>query len=114
MIALTQRLFAPQLLRPLFWLLFAFALVIAVLPKPPQTPIYDLGDKFAHMLVLASLTGVAALAWRQASRWAILLRLTLFGAVIEVVQAVPKLHRTGDLRDWVANYAAIALAMLIA
>lgn len=114
MIALTQRLFSPQLLRPLFWLLFAFALVMAVLPKPPQTPLYDLGDKFAHMLAFAVLTGVAALAWRQASRWAIMLRLALFGAGIEVVQALPKLHRTADLRDWVADCVAIALAMLIA
>jgi VanZ family protein len=114
MIALTQRLFAPQLLRPLFWLLFAFALVMAVLPKPPQTPIDSLGDKFAHMLAFAVLTGVAALAWRKTSRWAIMLRLALFGAAIEVVQAVPKLHRTSDLRDWVADCAAIALAMLIA
>lgn len=114
MIALTRRLFSPQLLRPLFWLLFAFALVMAVLPKPPQTPIDSLGDKFAHMLAFATLAGLAALAWRQTSRWTIMLRLALFGAAIEVVQAIPKLHRTADLRDWVADCAAIALAMLIA
>lgn len=109
-----RRLLAPQLLRPLFWLLFAFALVMAVLPQPPRTPIYDLGDKFAHMLAFASLAGVAALAWRQTSRWAIMLRLALFGAAIEVVQAIPRLHRDADIRDWIADCAAIALAMLIA
>ena len=33
-----------------FWPALAFALVMAVLPKPPSLPIDDLGDKFAHML----------------------------------------------------------------
>ena len=113
MTAIISRLLGPHLLRPLFWLLFGFALVMAVLPQPPHLPIDRFGDKFAHMLAFAALTGVARLAWRSTSCWVIALRLSLFGAAIELVQAIPVLHRDSDWRDWGADSAAIALAMLI-
>jgi hypothetical protein len=37
--------------------------------------------------------------------------LSAFGALIEVVQAIPALHRDSDVMDWLADSAAI-LAML--
>ncbi|MFO1254463.1 MAG: VanZ family protein [Sphingomonadaceae bacterium] len=110
--AILARLLDPRLLRALFWLLFALALVMAALPKPPHLPIDRFGDKFAHMLAFASLAAVAALAWRSTSAWVIALRLSAFGAAIELIQAVPVLHRDSDWRDWAADSMAIALAML--
>ena len=44
-----------------FWPAFVFALVMAVLPKPPSLPIDNLGDKFAHMLAFFTLS--LSLAW---------------------------------------------------
>lgn len=111
--ALVQKLFAPQVLRPLFWLLFAFALVMALLPKPPQLPIDQFGDKFAHMLAFAALAGVANLAWQTRSWWMIALRLSAFGAAIELLQAISVLHRDSDISDWVADTIAILAATLV-
>ena len=104
----------PRLLRPLFWLLLAFALTMALLPKPPQLPIDRFGDKFEHMLAFAALAGVANLAWRRTSRWWIGLQLSAFGALIEVLQAIPSLHRDSDARDWIADTLAIVAATLVA
>lgn len=107
-------LLSPRLLRPLFWLLLVFALVMAVLPKPPSLPIDQFGDKFEHMLAFASLAGVANLAWRHVPAWRIGLQLSAFGALIEVLQMIPSLHRDADPRDWVADSVAILAATLVA
>ena len=109
-----QKLFAPQLLRPLFWVLMATALVMALLPKPPKLPIDQFGDKFAHMLAFAALAGVANLAWPARSRWTIGLWLSAFGAVIELLQTISALHRDSDIRDWVADTVAIVVATVVA
>ena len=107
-------LLSPRLLRPLFWLLLTFALTMALLPKPPSLPIDQFGDKFAHMLAFASLAGVANLGWRSIPAWRIMLQLSAFGALIEVLQMLPALHRDSDVRDWIADTAAILVATLIA
>ena len=112
--AMVGKLLAPQFLRPLFWLLIVFALVMALLPKPPQLPIDQFGDKFAHMLAFAILAGVANLAWQNRSRWTIALLLSAFGAAIELLQAISVLHRDSDIRDWVADSIAIVAATVVA
>jgi hypothetical protein len=42
-------------------------------------------------------------------RWRIAERLSFFGALIEVSQSIPSLHRDCDIRDWFADTAAILL-----
>lgn len=107
-------LLSPRLLRPLFWLLLIFALVMALLPKPPSLPIDRFGDKFEHMLAFAALAGVANLGWRHVAAWRTALQLSAFGALIEVLQMTPALHRDADVRDWIADSIAIVVATLIA
>ena len=107
-------LFSPRLLRPLFWLLLAFALTMALLPKPPSLPIDPFGDKFAHMLAFAALAGVANLGWREIPAWRTGLQLSAFGALIEVMQLLQALHRDADVRDWVADTVAIVISTLAA
>ena len=109
-----ETLLSPRLMRPLFWLLGCFSLVMALLPKPPSTPIDQFGDKFAHMLAFAVLTVVARLAWPRTPIWIAALLLSLYGAMIELLQTIPALHRDSDPRDWVADTGAIALALLLA
>lgn len=111
---LAALLFAPRWLRPLFWVLTALALYFALDPKPPGLPIDALGDKFAHMLAFAALTGVGSLAWPHLPFWRLALWLALFGAGIEVLQAIPALHRDSDWRDWVADSAAILASGIVA
>jgi VanZ family protein len=112
-----QFLSDPRLIRAakvLFWLALIFAFVMAVLPKPPKTPLDQLGDKFMHMLAFATLAGLATAGYGREARWMIVERLFFLGAAIEVVQSVPALNRTCDLRDWLADCLAVVLAVLIA
>jgi VanZ family protein len=37
----------------------------------------------------------------------------LFGAFIEVVQAIPALHRDSDVKDWIADTIAAAAVLLL-
>jgi len=97
----------------MFLLLTAFTLTMAFLPKPPATPIDRFGDKFEHMLAFAVLTAVALVGWPQSRRWRIVLLLSGLGAVIELVQEVPELHRDSDWHDWAADTLAIVAAAVM-
>lgn len=101
-----------RLSRALFWPALLFALVMAVLPKPPQLPGPDLGDKIQHMLAFFTLTVLAGVGWPRTRLSKAALYLSLVGAGIEVVQAIPALHRDSDWRDWVADSLAIFVALL--
>ncbi len=98
----------------LFWAALAFAVVMALLPEPPHLPTDGFGDKFQHMLAFATLSLLAALAWPRAELLRIGERLSFVGALIEVLQAIPALHRDCDIRDWIADTIAIAVVLLIA
>lgn len=101
-----------RLSRALFWPALIFALAMAVLPKPPQLPGPDLGDKIQHMLAFFTLTVLAGVGWPRTRLSKAALYLSLVGAGIEVVQAIPALHRDSDWRDWVADSLAIFVALL--
>jgi hypothetical protein len=91
----------------LFWLALAVAVTMALLPHPPQLPIDRFGDKFEHMLAFATLTLLADFAFPAAPRLRIAERLSFLGALIEVTQSIPALHRDCDIRDWIADTLAI-------
>ena len=110
---LIHTVFGPRVVRPLFWLLTLFTLTMAFLPKPPATPIDQFGDKVEHMVAFAVLTGVALIGWPQSRRWRIILLLSGLGAVIELVQEVPELHRDSDWHDWAADTLAIIAAAVM-
>ena len=99
----------------LFWLALLFAVTMAVLPHPPHLPIDQLGDKFEHMLAFGTLTLLAEFAFPRMPRLRLAERLSFLGAVIEVVQSIPDLHRDCDIRDWVADtFAILIVTMLLA
>ena len=104
--------------RPLFLLLFwaalAVAVVMALLPTPPHMPIDRFGDKFEHMLAFATLAGLATQAFPRTPYLRIGERLSFCGALIEVGQSIPALHRDCDIRDWVADTLAITAVLLVA
>lgn len=102
---------AMRRLLPLaFWAAIVIAFVMAVLPRPPRLP-GDPSDKAQHILAFAVLTALAVASWPKASRWRILLGLSGFGVLIELVQAIPALHRSADWRDWIADTAAILVLL---
>lgn len=101
------------LVRALFVITLIAALALAFLPHPPRMPTDRMGDKFNHMLAFSVLSALATLAWPRAPRWLIVERLSFVGALIEVVQALPGLHRDCDIRDWIADTVAIVVVTLL-
>lgn len=99
--------------RLLFWLALAGAVVLALMPQPPQLPTDRFGDKFNHMLAFATLAALAALGWPRAERLRVVERLSFLGALIEVAQAMPALHRDCDIRDWAADTVAIVVVTVL-
>lgn len=96
--------------RPVFYLAAAFAFVMAVLPHPPRLP-GEPSDKVLHILAFTALGTLASLAFARRSALSLLAGLAVFGAVIEMVQAIPALHRDAELADWIADALAAALAI---
>lgn len=107
-----MRLSLTNVARIAFWMALVFAITMALLPRPPEVA-PEVGDKVMHMLAFATLAGLARIGFPSASDWRILERLSFVGALIEVFQTIPSLHRDGDALDWVADTAAVA-AVLIA
>lgn len=98
--------------RPLFWAAMVFAFVMAMLPHPPEI-LGEPSDKVQHMAAFATLGLLGTWAYVRTSLLHLLGGLSLFGAFIEVVQAIPALHRDSDIKDWIADTLACALVLLI-
>lgn len=90
-----------------------FTLFMALSPKPPHMPIDRFGDKFEHMFAFATLTLLARLAFPRASAGRLLERLSFFGALIEVFQNIPSLHRDCDWHDWLADTIAVTVTLAL-
>jgi VanZ family protein len=103
---------ASRASRLLFWAAFAFAFVMAVLPHPPDIP-GNPSDKLQHVTAFATLALLASFAYPATALLQLMVRLSLFGALIEAAQAIPSLHRDSDLWDWVADTVAVASVLLL-
>lgn len=88
-----------------------FAVTMALLPHPPKVPIDS--DKYQHMLAFGTLTILSVLAFPQTPLLRIGERLSFLGAMIEVVQSIPVLHRDCDIMDWVADTAVIISVLVV-
>ena len=99
--------------RVALWGAIAFALTMALLPKPPHLPIDKFGDKFEHMLAFAVITALASVAYPRFALPRLVERLSFLGALIEVMQSIPSLHRDCDIRDWAADTLSITVVALI-
>ena len=88
-----------------------FAVTMALLPHPPKVPIDS--DKYQHMLAFGTLTILSVLAFPQTPLLRIGERLSFLGAMIEVVQSIPVLHRDCDIMDWVADTAVIIGVLVV-
>jgi VanZ family protein len=103
---------ASRTVRALFWATAAFAFVMAVLPHPPQVP-GEPNDKVQHITAFATLALLGSFAYPATALISLLIRLSLFGAAIEVVQAIPALHRDSDVWDWAADTVAVIVVLLL-
>lgn len=103
----------PARWRLLLWAALAFTFVMAVLPHPPRLPGQP-SDKVQHVIAFTTLAILARIAHRQSPAVPILAGLSAFGAVIEVAQLYPPIHRDGDIVDWVADTLAVAAVLAAA
>lgn len=94
-----------------FWSAALFALVMASLPKPPRVP-GDPGDKIQHIMAFLTLAALAAAAYPRAPLVRIAVGLSAFGALIEIIQLIPSLHRDAEWVDWLADTVAAAAVLL--
>jgi len=99
-------------LRFLFWAAASFAFVMAVVPDPPHIP-GEPNDKVQHVVAFASLALLGSWAYTATKPLKLLAWLSLFGGVIEIVQAIPMLHRDSDVLDWIADSVAVAVMLLL-
>ena len=102
----------PTLLRLLFWSAAIVAFVMAALPQPPQLP-GEPSDKVLHVLAFTCLALLGRGAYPRLSGLKLIVGLSAFGGLIEVVQLIPSLHRDGEALDWVADTAAVVAAVLV-
>ena len=98
--------------RTAFWAAALLALVLALLPQPPQLPGAP-SDKIQHILAFLALGTLASFAYPDTGPVRMGVGLSLFGALIEVMQAIPALHRDSDPVDWLADSAAAAVILII-
>ena len=103
---------ASRSVRAAFWATAAFSFVMAALPHPPDVPGRP-NDKVEHIVAFATLAALASFAYPRAALMRLLAGLSLFGAFIEVVQAIPVLQRDSDIKDWVADTAAVAVVLAL-
>ena len=76
---------------------------------PPLLP----WDKAEHVLAFSILAGLALVALPRAGPVRIAVGLSLFGALIEIIQGTPLVNRDCDVWDWVADTAAVLAVMAV-
>jgi VanZ family protein len=103
---------ASSTARAIFWTAACFAFVMAVLPHPPEVP-GEPNDKVQHIAAFATLALLGSFAYPRTTLIRMLAYLSAFGALIEVVQAIPALHRDSDVLDWIADTVAAALVLAL-
>jgi VanZ family protein len=101
-----------RLYRFLFWSAAIFAFVMAALPHPPQVPGAP-SDKVLHVLAFTALALLGSAGYPRLSPVKLVIGLSAFGGLIELVQLIPSLHRDAELMDWIADTAAV-VAIVVA
>jgi len=101
-----------RLPRWLFWGAAIFTFVMAALPHPPHIPTSP-PDKVQHVIAFTTLGLLAGWAYARTSPWRLAALLSLYGALIELVQAIPALHRDSEWVDWLADTLAAGVALML-
>lgn len=94
-----------------FWVCLVTALALALQPHPPHFK--EFGDKAQHMLAFGTLAFLGAFAFPAFPKARLAERLSFLGAMVEVLQSIPALHRDCDIRDWIADTIAIVVVLLL-
>ncbi len=97
--------------RVAFWGLGAAVLIAAVIPAEDHPPDLFGWDKANHFVAFYALALLGALAFPRRSAVILGAWLSGLGGLIEVLQAIPVLHRDSDIVDWLTDNAGIVAAL---
>jgi hypothetical protein len=93
-----------------FFAALIFTFYSAVIPPKHALQLVP-WDKAEHFIAFYALTGLAVAGFPKGRLWVIAVLLSSFGALIEIVQGLPIVHRDRDFWDWVADTIAIIAAL---
>jgi hypothetical protein len=96
----------------IFWAVVVIVYALAIMPAP-RAPDLGAGDKINHVAAFLTLSLLGRYAYRGDPVWRLALGLSLFGALIELTQAIPVLRRDASFWDWVADSTAVLLALAV-
>ncbi len=105
-----HKTFLLRLAQAAFIAAVLFTFYSAVIPPSKAIQLVP-WDKAEHFIAFYVLTALAASAFPGRSLFAIAASLSAFGALIEIVQGTPIVHRDMDFWDWVADSLAIGAAL---
>ncbi len=102
---------ALPLARAAFWITLLGVFIAAEIPEKDHPPDLFGWDKANHFAAFYLLSVLGAGAFPRRPLIAIGAWLSGFGALIELVQALPFIHRDADVVDWITDTAAILAAL---
>ncbi|HET9160546.1 MAG TPA: hypothetical protein VFN88_08035 [Caulobacteraceae bacterium] len=96
-------------MRWVFWALALAVLVATCAPIPePSGP--QGSDKYEHFAAFYALALAAAVAYPRSPLWLTALLVSAYGGLIELIQALPFVHRDCNLYDFLADAAGAVAA----
>lgn len=104
--------FINRFSRPAFWAALIFSYGAAIAPQE-HAPDLHVGDKVNHMAAFFVLTILGRIGYPGFAPWRLATSLSLYGIFIELTQAIPILNRDASVADWIADTAAILVALTI-
>ena len=101
---------ARILVRGIFYAACALALVRALLPDTGSEPMGQ-WDKVVHASAFYVLTVLGAAAYPRARLWRVAVVIAGLGGLIELLQALPFIHRDASWADWAADWLGVTVAV---
>jgi len=109
--SLSGVVFASRKIAPaLFAAALAAAFIGAVWPDPGSDRVFG-SDKILHVFAFSVLSFLGFFATPKGRVIILGVALSLFGAVIEVVQGLPFVGRDADVQDWIADTVAVIVVL---
>ena len=108
---LRSRPWALPLARTAFLAALLAVFIAGVIPEEDHPPDLFGWDKANHFAAFYVLAVIGAAAFPRLSLWVLGAWLSAFGAGIELVQAIPMVHRDADVMDWLTDTVAILAAL---
>jgi VanZ family protein len=96
-----------------FWGALLFAYADAIVPGKDAISL-SVWDKINHMAAFFTITFLARAAYPRIPIFRLFVMMAVFGAFIELSQAIPIIHRDAEWDDWFADMVATVAGLIVA